>query len=80
MLESIKDFRLGCSKGVALMHLNEAELAHAIRTSKLEEVDGLYYSVPTRGGDDIRAYLGKAERPLRWNKNCEWSLPGYVPS
>ncbi len=78
-LEKIKDFRLGCTENTALLHLSREELGDALKARKLEKIDNLYYSVPTRGGDNIRSYLGKGEAPLPWKKGVVWALPDYAP-
>ena len=74
-----QDFRLGCSRRVALRHLSEEELIDALKAKKLEEVGGLYYSVFLKDKSNMRDYLPTSERPLRWNAGADWALPGYAP-
>lgn len=76
-LDKIKDFRIGCSRKTALVHLEEEGLRDALNKGSIEEVDGFYYAVMGRFG--IQPYVKAGSRPLRWNLSCQWALPGYVP-
>lgn len=72
-LWKIREFRLGCSKEGALLHLSEEQLQLAVREKKVQLIEGMYYALPVRG-DKASTYLTKQERPLEYNPGCRWAL------